>query len=93
MNKLHKIPGVDKSVCTCEQMIAYNFCQTYKEMSGDWCAAFAKNHMDGSRKFDKYDKDMILHLISACKSKTYFGSIASSYAEIGRYFPLPSWAV
>ena len=85
----HKIKGVEKSVCTCEQMIAYNICQSYKDMSGLWCATFARNYMNGKRDFDKYDKDLICHLIAAHKGKTYFGKIASSYAEIGGWFPLP----
>ena len=27
--KYHKIPKVDKSICTAEQMIAYNYAQAY----------------------------------------------------------------
>ena len=86
--KLHKIPGVDKSVCTAEQMIAYNFAQTYKDMGGDWCATFARKHMQDKKEFDKYDKDVICHLIATHKGKTYFSSIASSYADVGKFFPL-----
>lgn len=89
MKQLHKIPGVDKSVCTCEQKIAYNFAQTYKTMGADWIATYAKRSMDENPKFAKYDKKMIIHLIVSCMGKTYFGKIAGSYAEVGRFFPLP----
>lgn len=86
----HKINGVEKSVCTAEQMIAYNFSQTYKEMSGDWIACVARKHMEDEnpKSFAKYNQDIILHLIASCKGKTYFGKIASSYEEVGRFFPL-----
>lgn len=94
--KFHKIKGIEKSVCTAEQKIAYNFASA----DYDWVI---RNNMELCQYLDnvasrikadekmmkKYDIDAIIHclqqgFIDFCKSKYH---ILTSYKEIGEMFP------
>lgn len=93
--KFHKIRGVEKSVCTAEQKIAYNFAFADK----DWAMRsdmelwqYLDNVAERTRRNDamkKYDIDAIIHclrqgFISYCKGKQH---IFTSYEDIGKAFP------
>lgn len=90
ITKLHKIPGVDKNVCTAEQVVAYNFVQTYRRVwSAEQIAEYAKKYMaENPRNFSRFDRGAIYDLIRFRTGITYAGGIASSYQAIGEWFPL-----
>lgn len=94
--KFHKIRGIEKSVCTAEQKIAYN----YAFSDYEWVM---RSNMELWQYLDnvtnriknnetimkKYDIDAIIHclrqgFINYCKEKYH---ILSSYEEIGKMFP------
>lgn len=94
--KFHKIRGVDKSICTAEQKIAYN----YAFSDYDWAVrsnlelpeyldSVTKRIKENADITKKYDIDAIIHclrngFIDYCKAKTH---IFASYEEVGRAFP------
>ena len=94
--KFHKIRGIEKSVCTAEQKIAYN----YASADRDWIlrsnmelwqylddvAARAQKNAAISKK---YDIDAIIHCLRQ-GLVNYLGAkyhILTSYKEIGDMFP------
>ena len=95
--KFHKIRNVEKSVCTAEQKIAYNFA------FADYSWAMRSDmelwqYLDSVTKriyeshpeiVKRYDVDAIIHclrngFINYCKSKNH---VMGSYDEIGKMFP------
>lgn len=94
--KFHKIIGVEKTVCTAEQKIAYNYAfQDYDwAMRSDmelwqYLESVTKRIKENAEIMRKYDIDSIIHclrqgFINYCKSDT---KILTSYAEIGKMFP------
>lgn len=66
--KPHKIRGIDKNICCCEQVIAYNFLFSYadgsnrsKERNLSLIQDNLSREKSGSMK--KYDIDLIYHYI------------------------------
>lgn len=90
LNTLHKIPGVDKNVCTAEQVVAYNFAQTFRRVwSAQGIADYAAKCMaEDPRRYAKFNQDAIVHLIRTCTGVTYPGGIAASYWTVAEWFPL-----
>lgn len=94
--KFHKIRGVEKSVCTAEQKIAYNFAFADREWilrSGttlDEYMIYTAHRLLHNEKISKrYDIDAIQHclrqgIVEYCKSKEI---ILTSYEQIGKVFP------
>lgn len=93
--KFHKIKGIDKNICTCEQKIAYNFAFADYEWAMhsdmelqeylDNVTQRIKNNTDIMKK---YDIDAIIHclrqgFINFCKAECH---ILSSYEDIGKMF-------
>lgn len=94
--KFHKIRGIEKSVCTAEQKIAYNFASA----DYDWVMRsnmklwhylenVASRIKADEKMMGKYDIDAIIHcmrngFINFCKTKCH---ILTSYKEIGEMFP------
>lgn len=94
--KFHKIRGVEKTVCTAEQKIAYN----YAFADYDWAMRsnlefwqyldkVAERIKNNAEIMKKYDIDAIIHclrqgFINYCKSKYH---VLGSYKEIGEMFP------
>lgn len=91
----HKIRGIEKTICTAEQKIAYN----YASADYDWAMRSdmelwqyldnVANRIKADEKMKKYDIDAIIHclrngFIDFCKSKYH---ILTSYEEIGNMFP------
>lgn len=106
--KLHKIPGVDKAVCTAEQKIAYNIAFD----SLNWLQRLISDGMDPGEAFEyvfdcqskaydrqikrgKYDKDAVFAAFRA-NMEAYSNAkykICSSYEAIGEIFRLPATPV
>ena len=94
--KFHKIRGIEKSVCTAEQKIAYNYAFADYEwaMKSDmelwqYLDKVANRIKANEKIMKKYDIDAIIHclrqgFINFCKSKYH---ILTSYEEIGKMFP------
>lgn len=92
--KTHKIRGIDKAICTAEQKLAYNFV---------WSWSLNSDHLSGGELYEcirndilqreniitKYNVDAILTAImNGLVGYREHKFIASSYAEIGKAFPL-----
>lgn len=60
--KLHKIPGIDKNICTCEQKVAYN----YAFMWRDSLEKIYKSDASEAVKSEAY-QDIINYVISSLK--------------------------
>lgn len=60
--KLHKIPGIDKNICTCEQKVAYN----YAFMWWDSLEKIYKSDASEAVKSEAY-QDIINYVISSLK--------------------------
>lgn len=94
--KFHKIRGVEKKVCTAEQMIAYNYAQSDYQwaMCSDmelwqYLDSVASRIKNNPTMMGKYDIDAIIHclrqgFINFCKLKYH---ILTSYDDIGKMFP------
>lgn len=98
--KFHKVRGIDKSVCTAEQKIAYNYASSYSDIvikSGMKVQDFLKlvlnnierDHSDFKKK---YNVDGIIYcleqgIINYCESCKSGHSILWEYKEIGKMFP------
>lgn len=93
--KFHRINGIEKSVCTAEQKIAYNFALA------DYSWVMRSNmelwqyldsvtgRLQENKSLLKYDIDAIIHclrqgFIDYCKSGSH---VLSSYEDIGKMFP------
>ena len=66
--KSHKIPGVAKNVCCCEQKIAYNFLFSWAWNSYETKSkilSLIQNDLirEKDGKFKKYDIDLIYHYV------------------------------
>ena len=58
--KYHKIPRVDKSVCTAEQKIAYNYAETY-------CYEYRKTWKESAHKYFGFQrKEFIAEAVAWC---------------------------
>lgn len=82
----HKIPGISKTICTAEQMIAYNFCYDYYTLNGG--KDLAMMHCRSDSKLNRYDKELICNLIKNrfddyCSLRYH---ILSSYEQVGKIF-------
>ena len=94
--KFHKIRGIEKSVCTAEQKIAYNrACADYdwiirSGMTVDEYIFKATRLLQANETIvKKYNIDAIIHclrqgIVNYCASKH---KILTSYEEIGEKFP------
>lgn len=90
--KTHKIRGVDKSVCCCEQMIAYNLAFAYLNING----FSPETAIDIYRKSAEGVKSR--YNLEAVKAALFAGAdayrakpfIAYRYEQIGEAFPLPT---
>lgn len=94
--KFHKIKGIDKNICTCEQKIAYN----YAFADYDWAMRsdmelqqyldnVTQRIKENSEIMKKYDIDAIIHclrqgFINFCKAKYH---VLRNYEDIGKMFP------
>lgn len=94
--KYHKIKGVDKSVCTAEQKIAYNLAFAYREyvMRAGYDTATAANKIvelyksSYDYKPGKYDLDAIFSaLLAGLKGYCKHPFIATDFETIGKTFP------
>lgn len=89
--KTHKIRGVDKSVCTAEQKIAYNIAFCYLNING-FSADGALNVWRGSAQAaeGRYNAEAVEAALragaDAYRAKPF---IACRYEQIGEAFPLP----
>lgn len=88
---LHKIPGVDKSVCTAEQMRAYNTAHFYVSTNADAEHVAKAVVIEMKRSGSKYDAEAVAAIIranfDAFRARRFH--ILTSYDEVGRAFPLP----
>lgn len=94
--KFHKIRGIEKNICTAEQVIAYNYAQSdynwamHSNMElWQYLDNVSKRIMADEKIMKNYDIDAIIHclrqgFIEFCKSKHH---ILTSYKEIGEMFP------
>lgn len=94
--KYHKIKGVDKSVCTAEQKIAYNLAFANREyvIRAGYDTATAANkivelYQNGyDYKPGKYDIDAIFSaLLSGLNDYCKHPFIAADFETIGKAFP------
>lgn len=103
--KIHKIRNVDLTVCTAEQMLAYNAADQISSVFGHRIAAAdestrpelinqAINTAMGwfsPRAAERYNMDTVKACIAAGLPGYLAGHrLYSSYAEVGEAFPLPS---
>jgi len=103
--KCHKISNIEKSICTCEQKIAYNFAfmwfETGKKILNSnmfevgKSEAFADIERSVSEslkaeEFKKYNKDVIL-IAFRQGFRDYCNNffIAAEYAQVGKVFTIP----
>lgn len=94
--KFHKIRGIEKSICTAEQKIAYNYAfsdyvwVTKSNMElRQYLDNVASRIKADEKIMNKYDIDAIIHclrngFVNYCKAKYH---ILPSYEEIGKMFP------
>lgn len=82
MKTLHKIPSVDENVCTCEQMIAYNICQSYGKLGLSFCL----NLISDSKYNQAVSRDLIIRHFAKYRAANY--PIFSSYQAVGEMFCL-----
>ena len=100
---LHKIRGVDKAVCSAEQKIAYNIAwriggdcrynwsafsaEDERGAVEDYRRAWLRDYPSAARK---YDTDAIFAALASGLHDylTSGGRIMTSYAEVGRAFPI-----
>ncbi len=93
--KFHKIRGIEKSICTAEQKIAYNYAfsdyswamQSNLELS-QYLDSVTERIKNNAEIMKKYDIDAIIHCLrqgftNYCKAKYH---VLSSYEEIGNMF-------
>lgn len=87
--QLHKIPGVDKSVCTCEQKLAYNYAGTFQGLNLSGAAAGIKL-LEWKRGDTRYNWKAVAHLLAMYLDKYRAAKyhILSSYEAIGEMFPV-----
>lgn len=86
--KSHKIRKIDKSICNCEQKIAYNYLVTYYDsMNKNKFLDFTQNSLarEKNNSMKKYDIDLIYHYILQSYDRYIANKyhILASYEEIG----------
>lgn len=89
IDQLHKIAGVDRSVCTCEQMQAYNYASLFKDLNLSGAAAGVQ--LLTWKKDDRhYNWGAVAHLLCMYLDKYRAAKyhIFSSYEAIGKMFPV-----
>lgn len=88
--KTHKIRGVEKSVCTAEQMIAYNIAFANIYVNGLDAAAAMSLYRNSAGYSGRYNDEAIEAALfagaDAYRAKPF---IAYRYDQIGEAFPLP----
>ena len=103
MLKTHKIPGIEKAICTAEQKICYNFCfsWTINPHEKDYVVACIKKQIQGEKdgtitsihpiNWDKYNTDLIIELINMHFERYAETNqkIFSDYESLGKFFYLP----
>lgn len=82
MKTLHKITDVEKTVCTCEQMVAYNICQGFGKLGLGFCL----NLVSESKYNQAVSRDLITRHLSKYQAAGF--PIFSSYKEVGEMFSL-----
>lgn len=87
--QLHKIPGVDKSVCSCEQKLAYDYALDFKRLSVSGAAA-GKMLLEWKKGDTRYNWAAVAHLLSLYLDKFRAAKyhILSSYEDVGKMFPV-----
>lgn len=87
--QLHKIPGVDKSVCSCEQKLAYDYALDFKGLSVSGAAA-GKMLLEWKKEDTRYNWAAVAHLLSLYLDKFRAAEyhILSSYEDVGKMFPV-----
>lgn len=89
--KTHKIRGVEKSVCCCEQKIAYNLAFSYLHVNG-WSVETAMRVYRGSAGYSGRYNDAAIEAALTAGAEAYRAKpfIAWNYEDIGAAFPLPA---
>lgn len=93
----HKIRNIDKSICNCEQKIAYNYLSSYYDMTKsdflDFCQKSLARQKENQMK--KYDIDLIYHYLLNSYNKyiTAGHPILTSYEAIGEIITGIYWEV
>lgn len=86
---LHKIPGVDKKVCTCEQMLAYNYasCWAGTTITGPRLGILVLERNNGD---NRYNWGAVAHLLDMYLDKYRAAKyhILTNYAQVGEMFPI-----
>lgn len=88
--KTHKIRGVEKSVCTAEQVIAYNLAFAYCRVN-KWSAETAMRIYRSSAGYSGRYNDEAIEAALTAGAEAYRAKpfIAYRYDQIGAAFPLP----
>lgn len=94
--KCKKIRNVDKSVCTCEQKVAYNFAFSWRDqlkkandVERSEIIELVKKQCMNNEKINQYNVDaIVLALKNGVKEYLAGCSILTSYSDIGKTFPL-----
>lgn len=91
--KFKKIPGIDKSVCTAEQKIAYNYAFRYRDFDGqkyliDLIDVVADDIKHNEKIMKQYDLDSIIHCFrnGYIEYRKNLPSILTDYETIGKTF-------
>ena len=87
--QLHKIRGVDKAVCSCEQKLAYNYAADFRNLnlSGASAGIMLLKWKEGDTR---YNWKAVAHLLSMHLDKYRAAKyhILTSYEAIGKMFPV-----
>lgn len=100
----HKIYHINKTVCTAEQKIAYNYGFSYYDIfekikknnniqsveteTNKLIDLIAKN-MEQDNKINKYNIDAIVYCLRySITNNIYHGQVFTNYSDIGKSFPL-----
>lgn len=87
--QLHKIAGVDKSICTCEQMQAYNYAGMFKDLNLSGAAAGVQL-LTWKKEDRRYNWGAVAHLLAMNLDRYRAAKyhILTSYEAIGKMFPV-----
>jgi hypothetical protein len=87
--QLHKIPGVNKSVCTAEQMQAYNYAFFYKGLNISAPAA-ALQVLQKHKSDNRYNWAAVAHLLTMHLDKYRAAKyhIFTNYEQVAASFPV-----
>ena len=88
LQNLHKIPGVNKSVCSCEQKLAYNYAQAHYNLkiTGAGLGLLVLKWKEGDTR---YNWKAVAHLLAIHLDKYRAAKrhILTTYEEVGEMFP------